>query len=184
MFQNCRGQLGVTNKIAGGGPAAGHFLLYGQKKVTKENAALIRRPCGLPCVAQRNGRLRNSPLPLRGKSSNSARRLPPFRLRYSEAHKGVGEVARDTKSPCEPPSSTARSGDVGEDCLSPCRAAARASCAPRRKSPWVAAARPGEQRRSCLSPALAARALGWKPTVSLAEGLRRTFGFFKKEIAP
>ena len=26
-------------KFAGGSPAAGHFLLYGQKKVTKENAA-------------------------------------------------------------------------------------------------------------------------------------------------
>jgi UDP-glucose 4-epimerase len=44
-------------------------------------------------------------------------------------------------------------------------------------------ARPGEQRRSCLSPARAAQALGWKPTVSLAEGLGRTFRFFQKETA-
>ncbi|HKW90524.1 MAG TPA: NAD-dependent epimerase/dehydratase family protein [Methylomirabilota bacterium] len=44
-------------------------------------------------------------------------------------------------------------------------------------------ARPGEQRRSCLDPALAARVLDWKPTVSLAEGLGRTFRFFEKETA-
>jgi len=46
-----------------------------------------------------------------------------------------------------------------------------------------APARPGEQRRSCLSPALAGRVLGWKPTVSLTEGLGRTFQFFQKETA-
>ena len=46
-----------------------------------------------------------------------------------------------------------------------------------------APARPGEQRRSCLSPALAGRVLGWKPAVPLAEGLRRTFEFFRKETA-
>ncbi len=45
-------------------------------------------------------------------------------------------------------------------------------------------ARPGEQRRSCLDPGLAAQALGWRPTVSLDEGLARTYEFFKKEFGP
>jgi UDP-glucose 4-epimerase len=42
-------------------------------------------------------------------------------------------------------------------------------------------ARPGEQRRSCLSPRLAARVLGWRPTVPLGDGLSRTLGHFTKE---
>jgi UDP-glucose 4-epimerase len=46
-----------------------------------------------------------------------------------------------------------------------------------------APARPGEQRRSCLSPARAEQVLGWKPSVSLAEGLGRTFRFFQKEVS-
>ena len=44
-----------------------------------------------------------------------------------------------------------------------------------------APARPGEQRRSCLDAARAARELGWRPAVSLDEGLALTYGFFKKE---
>jgi hypothetical protein len=89
--------------FAGGSPAAGHFLLCGQKKVTKENAALPSRPFGVPCVARAAGRLRNSRtcsiygywvgrefvvMLARPARSHSPRRLPPAALRYSAAHKG------------------------------------------------------------------------------------------------
>ena len=49
-------------------------------------------------------------------------------------------------------------------------------------APTHAPARPGEQRRSCLDPALAARELGWRPTVSLDEGLARTYQSFKESV--
>ncbi len=42
-----------------------------------------------------------------------------------------------------------------------------------------AAAKPGEQMRSCIDNALAARVLGWKPKVGLAEGLKRTIEYFR-----
>jgi hypothetical protein len=45
--------------VAGGSPAASDFLLRGQKKVTKEKAAPLNRPCGVPCVTRSGGRLRN-----------------------------------------------------------------------------------------------------------------------------
>ena len=41
-------------------------------------------------------------------------------------------------------------------------------------------AKPGEQQRSCLDNSLAARVLGWRPEVSLDEGLRRTVAFFRR----
>src|SRR5262245_21818418 len=47
-----------------------------------------------------------------------------------------------------------------------------------------APARPGEQRRSCLAPDRAKRLLDWTPTVTLDEGLARTFEFFRKELRP
>ena len=43
--------------------------------------------------------------------------------------------------------------------------------------------RPGEQRRSVIAPARAARELSWQPQVSLAEGLTRTFAYFKDRAA-
>ncbi|ACG73153.1 NAD-dependent epimerase/dehydratase [Anaeromyxobacter sp. K] len=42
-----------------------------------------------------------------------------------------------------------------------------------------APARPGEQRRSCIDPSLAARAIGWRPEVPLADGLARTLEWFR-----
>jgi UDP-glucose 4-epimerase len=40
-------------------------------------------------------------------------------------------------------------------------------------------AKPGEQMRSSIDAALAARVLGWQPTVALDEGLRSTLEFFR-----
>ncbi len=39
-------------------------------------------------------------------------------------------------------------------------------------------AKPGEQMRSCVDPSLASKALGWRPEVSLPEGLKEAFRFF------
>ncbi len=41
----------------------------------------------------------------------------------------------------------------------------------------------GEQRRSCIDPSAAARALGWRPEVALADGLARTFEWFRARHA-
>ncbi len=43
--------------------------------------------------------------------------------------------------------------------------------------------RPGDLRRSCLDNSKAARVLGWKPGVSLDEGLSRTVSFFSSSHA-
>lgn len=44
--------------------------------------------------------------------------------------------------------------------------------------------KPGEQLRSCIDPALAAKVLGWKPTVSVAEGLAKTVEWFRERAGP
>ncbi len=41
---------------------------------------------------------------------------------------------------------------------------------------------PGEQRRSCIDNGLALKELGWKPEISLQEGLDITIEFFKRRI--
>lgn len=50
-------------------------------------------------------------------------------------------------------------------------------------APIFAEARAGEQRRSCIDPAAAGRILGWKPEVSLEEGIARTAAFFRDRLA-
>jgi UDP-glucose 4-epimerase len=47
------------------------------------------------------------------------------------------------------------------------------------RPPEHAPARLGEQRRSCIDPAAAGKAIGWRPQVALADGLARTFDWFK-----
>jgi UDP-glucose 4-epimerase len=47
------------------------------------------------------------------------------------------------------------------------------------RPPEHAEARLGEQKRSCIDPSAAGAALGWKPEVKLADGLARTFEWFK-----
>lgn len=58
-----------------------------------------------------------------------------------------------------------------------------ASAAGVKTPPLYAPARPGEQRRSVISPARAAQGLGWRPEITLDEGLKRTFTFFKERFA-
>lgn len=49
--------------------------------------------------------------------------------------------------------------------------------------PRLMPAKPGEQMRSSIDPSLAARVLGWRPTVDLADGLALTFASFEKKLA-
>ena len=46
-----------------------------------------------------------------------------------------------------------------------------------------APAKPGEQMRSSVDASRAARVLGWKPSVQIEEGLRRTVAWFKERSA-
>ena len=58
-----------------------------------------------------------------------------------------------------------------------------AAAAGSQRPPAYAAARPGEQSRSVIAAARARRELGWSPQVTIEEGLRRTYEFFKQRVA-
>jgi UDP-glucose 4-epimerase len=51
------------------------------------------------------------------------------------------------------------------------------------RPPTYAPARLGEQTRSVIAAMRARRELGWSPQVTIEEGLRRTYDFFKERVA-
>ena len=48
--------------------------------------------------------------------------------------------------------------------------------------PELAELRPGELQRSCLDTSLAERELGWRATVEIGDGLRRTYAALVEEF--
>ncbi len=75
---------GFKVKTVGGCPTASYFLLLRQKKVTKEKATLVCRPLrGFPALLGKSGGCGT-----RATRSDSPRRNPLTRLRYSAALKG------------------------------------------------------------------------------------------------
>ena len=80
--------LCCSERCAGGCPAASHFLLLRQKKVTKEKATLLLRPSlryGFPALLACPGRLRNS---APAGPQTVLADIPPARLRCSAQQKG------------------------------------------------------------------------------------------------
>jgi UDP-glucose 4-epimerase len=61
--------------------------------------------------------------------------------------------------------------------------AALAAAAGSNRAPAYAAARAGEQSRSVIAATRAGRELDWRPEVTIEEGLRRTYQFFKERVA-
>jgi hypothetical protein len=57
---NFKVKVKIKINFAGGSPAASHFLLRRQKKVTQENATPVCRPCGVPSISRKQAGLRNS----------------------------------------------------------------------------------------------------------------------------
>src|SRR3954462_8153787 len=82
------------SRDAGGRPAAGHFPLRGQAKVTKGKAAPGSPRLRVPCVTRQARRLRISLASMRrhmddkARAQTSPRRKLLARLRYSAALKG------------------------------------------------------------------------------------------------
>jgi UDP-glucose 4-epimerase len=91
----------------------------------------------------------------------------------------VGDVARANLAALNSPASGAFNIGTGQETSVNQLYNTLARIAVNRQPATYAAMRPGEQRRSVISPERAATELGWRPEVSLNDGLERTFQFFK-----
>jgi UDP-glucose 4-epimerase len=94
----------------------------------------------------------------------------------------VGDVARANLAALNRPVSGAFNIGTGLETSVNQLYRSLATIAGTNEQPTFAAMRPGEQRRSVISAARAAAELGWRPEVSLEEGLSRTFESFKSNL--
>ena len=94
----------------------------------------------------------------------------------------VGDVARANLAALNSPASGAFNIGTGQETSVNQLYNTLARIAANPQPATYAAMRPGEQRRSVISAERAATELGWRPEVSLNDGLERTFQFFKSNL--
>ena len=136
-------------------------------------APLRQRLRAAPGAARRGGRRRDlhGPAPRRRDADDLRRRAPDARLRLRRRRRARARSrGLDAAAACSTSAPASR-----RPCSSSSPGSAQRAASSGR--PRFAPARLGELQRSVLDPSLAARELGWRPELTLADGLADTWAW-------